>query len=236
MHMKESAMNNKKRLVVNFCILFIVQTAFAKHFESNKIKNTSPFEAFTVCSNHSCRKITTIYAFNQEWEVIRSLFYRQEIKTPAEERKRIKEAVGLMESLVARLVGTSGDEGGNSLFITEGRTDCVDESTNTTHYVHMMIQDKLVRFHRITDKAYRFFPHWTAVIEEKATGQKYAVDSWFYDNAVPPVIYPLEVWLAGQTTQKGDYTPPLGIDLDALHSVAYTKVVFRETTEVIEHK
>jgi hypothetical protein len=40
-------------------------------------------------------------------------------------------------------------------------------------------------------------PHTTAVIEETASGDRYAVDSWFLDNGQPPYIARLEVWKAG---------------------------------------
>lgn len=220
---------------IGIYLLFWFQPIFAKSFEIERLESAPTFEAFTVCSNHGCRKITTIHSFNQEWEVVRALFRRHKIKTPAEERRSISEAIGLMESLAGRLVGTLGDGGGNSLFTTEGRTDCVDESMNTSHYIQMMIQDQLVQFHKVIERSYRFFPHWTAVIEEKATGQKYSVDSWFYDNGVPPVIYPLEVWLSGQSTQKGDYISPLGIDWNILGSTAYLDVTFQETSEAVEH-
>ena len=40
-------------------------------------------------------------------------------------------------------------------------------------------------------------PHNTAVIIEKISGDEFVVDSWFFDNGTPPVIVPLESWLAG---------------------------------------
>ncbi|MGA8690505.1 MAG: hypothetical protein WB662_11510 [Methyloceanibacter sp.] len=32
----------------------------------------------------------------------------------------------------------------------------------------------------------KYWPHWTAVIEEKKTGQRYAVDPWIYANGENP--------------------------------------------------
>lgn len=217
-------------------LLFSAYPVMAENVGMEGIENFPTAKRFTVCSNHGCRKITTIYAFHKEWELVRAFFQHSDTRTPEEERRVIAQTVGLMESLVEKLAGTSGDEGGNSLFITEGRTDCVDESINTMHYVQMMIQDGMVHFHKVVDRVYRFFPHWTAVIEEKATGKQYSVDSWFYDNGVPAVVYPLEAWLAGQSTQKGDYLPPMDVAWDTLDSVAYAEHAVRKTTELVEHK
>ncbi len=47
------------------------------------------------------------------------------------------------------------------------------------------------------DAYFTGWPHTTAVIHESASGQRYAVDSCFYDNGFPATIVPFEVWKAG---------------------------------------
>lgn len=99
--------------------------------------------------------------------------------------------------------GTAGDRAGtfgNSAW--PGQLDCNDEATNSTTYMRMMQTDGLIRFHTILDTRTRggfliFGRHSTAVIGETATGQRFAVDSWFYDNGHPAVILPLATWQAG---------------------------------------
>jgi hypothetical protein len=41
------------------------------------------------------------------------------------------------------------------------------------------------------------WPHSTAVIHEQISGNRYAVDSWFYDNGEPATIVPFDVWKSG---------------------------------------
>mgnify|MGYP006950043666 CR=1 FL=1 len=41
------------------------------------------------------------------------------------------------------------------------------------------------------------WPHTTAVVEEVASGERWAVDSWFHDNGVAPEILELPRWKAG---------------------------------------
>jgi hypothetical protein len=73
----------------------------------------------------------------------------------------------------------------------------------------MLKNDGLLKYHVPTGNARRFrprlFQHYTAVIEETATQQKYAVDSWFLDNGNPPFIIPLDAWKRGWT--PGDAIP-----------------------------
>ena len=38
----------------------------------------------------------------------------------------------------------------------------------------------------------KYWPHWTAVIQEKKTGQRYAVDSWSEPNGENPAVVEVE--------------------------------------------
>jgi hypothetical protein len=83
-----------------------------------------------------------------------------------------------------------------------GQQDSIDESVNTSLYLTLLQSVGLMRFHTVQDRATRGsfilgYPHTAAVIRETKTGKEYAVDSWFYDNAKPPVIIPIEIWKEG---------------------------------------
>jgi hypothetical protein len=45
--------------------------------------------------------------------------------------------------------------------------------------------------------------HWSAVIRDRNTGKRYAVDSWFLDNGQLPFIQALDEWLSGQRLDSG---------------------------------
>ena len=86
------------------------------------------------------------------------------------------------------MTGTSTDKGGNwAGWGLPGQMDCIDESTNTTIYLRMLQKDGLLRWHQAGDRATRWtpftWPHTTAVIEERDSLLRWAVDSWFLDNA-----------------------------------------------------
>ena len=65
--------------------------------------------------------------------------------------------------------------------------------------LRILVKTGLLRWHRVEDRVTRGFflfgwPHTTAVVSDQTTGRKWAVDSWFFANGVPPVIVPLEQW------------------------------------------
>ena len=69
----------------------------------------------------------------------------------------------------------------------------------------------LMQLHEIEDMRTRNFfftgwPHSTAVIRDIKTKERFAVDSWFYDNGYAATIVPFAVW-------KANYKPadsPIG--------------------------
>jgi len=86
--------------------------------------------------------------------------------------------------------------------------DCVDEATNTTSYLVVLQANGLLKYHTVTvpmtkgdllkatlqGDPVKYWPHWTAVIQEKKTGQRFAVDSWIYANGENPAVVEVEKW------------------------------------------
>lgn len=151
-------------------------------------------DRFSVCSDHGCQKLTIIESFKKEWALIENMFTHQPPTTAEEERQRIAKAVGMMEALVAPYSGTAGDKAMNSFFKVKGRTDCEDESINTTNYIKLMLKSNLLKFHEVDERKHRFPPHYTATIKESKTGDIFAVDSWFLDNGFEALVVTAKEW------------------------------------------
>jgi hypothetical protein len=160
-------------------------------------------EKFLFCNGGTCADVKTVSLEDYEWQEVLELFEEQMPQSAEEERARIAQAIGLLESIVGPKTGTDTDKGGtfgNSAF--PGQLDCNDEATNSTTYMRLMAQFDLLKYHRIEDTKTRggfliFGRHSTAAITEIETGKMYAVDSWFYDNGKPAVVLPMDVWLSG---------------------------------------
>jgi hypothetical protein len=158
---------------------------------------------FYVCHEHGCQEKTRVSLSPQQWAQVRSLMSPPSA-TAAEERARIAQATGLLETLVAPQAGTARDVGGTFQGVGHGhgQLDCEDEAANTTQYLIMMSEDGLLKFHRPIGRQWRGnflngWPHTTAVVVETASGRQWAIDSWFEDNGRPAHVIEAERWRAG---------------------------------------
>ncbi len=196
------------RLCCNLLCLLPL-TALADATEITRVFHQVPTpDHFEHCHGGGCASVMTVELSDDEWETVYEVF-----AFPAEdaavERQNIAWAIGLMERIVGPKTGTATDRGGtfgNSNF--PGQLDCNDESVNSTTYMRMLAAAGMLQYHQILDIRTRGFflngwPHTTAVIGEIDGGNQFAVDSWFYDNGVPPEILPFNIWLNGWKPENG---------------------------------
>ena len=130
-----------------------------------------------------------------------------------QEKQVIRKAIALMENYSGQITGTSRDEGGNYSPGSDviKQMDCIDESTNTFQYLAALEELNLLNWDRVEPKIRRmvwFADHWTAVISEVETGNKFAVDSWYRDNGELPYIQLLTDWKRKRDFPV-DYNPEL---------------------------
>ena len=171
-----------------------------------------PTTGFTHCSAFGCGTMTVGMTFSQgEWDEIGALFAGT--ADAGDERARIAKAVSRFEQIAGPKDGTDKDRGGSGLFVIQsdpGQLDCYAEAGNTTVALLMMQASGFLKFHTVGDAAMRGLPygtfgleHATATIVETATGRRWAVDSWFFDNGGPTFVVDYEVWRAGWDAPGG---------------------------------
>ncbi len=152
---------------------------------------------FVHCFDFGCKSRRAIDFSPCQWAALERLFALS-VDDAADEKQRIRAAIALMERFAGALTGTEADRGGNySGKELSRQQDCIDESTNTLQYLLALERRGWLRFHRVDLKQRRivwFISHWTATIRETASGELFAVDSWFRDNGEPPYIQPLADW------------------------------------------
>jgi hypothetical protein len=150
-----------------------------------------------ACTNFGCKHQAEVALSDEQWQQLQRLFAAHP-PSPEQERQRIGEAIAWIETWVGSNTGTSADRAGNAAAGEPGQLDCIAESLNTTAYLQLLAQQGWLRWHQVGERVKRspliFDVHWTAVIVENASGQAFAVDSWFFDNGRPPYIQPLEDW------------------------------------------
>lgn len=185
-----------------FSLLFFTSLAHAAIADINRIfRQTPSLSQFEVCQGGGCIQSNQLAISDAEWANVSQLF-KTKANNAAAERLQISQAIGALEKIIGAKNGTTTDLAGtfdNSE--TPGQLDCNDEAINTTTYMRLLKSNGLIQFHAIEDTRTRNFfftgwPHTTAVIREIKTSERYAVDSWFYDNGHAATIVPFVQWKA----------------------------------------
>lgn len=183
---------------------------------------TPTLNQFEVCQGGGCVVSTTTLLTATEWNAVTSIFNQpassSQQGSAEQERQKIAQAIGVLEDLVGKKVGTSTDLAGTfNNSETPGQMDCNDEAINTTTYLRLFKANGFMPQFEVEDMRTRNFfftgwPHTTAVIHDIKTGERYAVDSWFYDNGHAALIVPFAQW-------KANYQPvdsPIGKQINKL--------------------
>lgn len=156
-------------------------------------------ESIPVCYNFGCKTKELVAITQQEWAEV-SGWFDPPAATAADERQQIRQAIGWMEVVVGNHTPTHRDTGLDLQLGGEfpGQLDCIDESLNTTTYLRLFEYHGLLRHHRVRERAYRraiFDQHWAGQIEEKDSGARFVVDSWFHDNGILPYVQTMDEWM-----------------------------------------
>lgn len=90
-----------------------------------------------------------------------------------------------------------------------GRMDCVDNSTNTTTFLHILQDLELLPGWSIAEPRVRdrfsIQVHWTAVVVDSQDPGSWSVDSWFRPNGHLPFVMPLADWVSGRIAWEAPF-------------------------------
>jgi hypothetical protein len=193
-----------KRSLALACALLAAactNTGSADRFLTKYADPDPSLEAVLVCHGYGCKRQDTV-DLRLAWPRLVAVM-AEPAPDAATERANIAVTIAAFEAEVGAMLGTSEDVGGTfEGFAMPGQLDCIDETSNTTTVLELLAGAGLLVWHEVRGPMSRFFvydgwPHTTAVIVETASGEAFAVDSWFHDNGQPAEIVPLEMWVAG---------------------------------------
>lgn len=160
-------------------------------------------ESMTVCTGDNCVERREVALTKADHERLRA-FFSGTVTGPAVERERLKRAIAWLEHRVGVDSKRPPVEALNGRRMKEAFWNyhsCIDDTSNTIIFLMTLEKLGILRMHDIAAPAYRGLvldgkvPHFTAVIREKETGTKYAVDTWLYTTGEPVIVKPLSVWL-----------------------------------------
>lgn len=153
----------------------------------------------SVCHAHGCQE-QKLFTFTRDdiSDLSVLMDYARTSETAREERRAIAYAIAWMERRVGPSTGTANDRPGLGFLNSSGQLDCVDEATNATSYLLVLQNNGLLRHHKVIrpfSKASFFkWPHFAAMIHERASKQIYAVDSGVGPNGANPSIILASKW------------------------------------------
>ncbi|MEM1288032.1 MAG: hypothetical protein AAGH60_06740 [Pseudomonadota bacterium] len=157
----------------------------------------------TICHAFGCARSDRVQLSQADADALRQIMAAG-VADPSSERQAIAQAVMFVERRVGPIVGSDKDEGGFDMHNAgvPGQMDCLDETTNTTTTLILLDQLGLLRHHTVAYPVARGFfldgryPHATAVVSVKETGERWAIDPWPYANAEDVDVMPLDQWYA----------------------------------------
>jgi len=160
--------------------------------------------SFTHCRGYGCAIKDKISLTDPEWTLITAPLKNRR-SDARQERKALAHVIQNFENIIGTKNGTNNDLGGTFNFSSKSNQhDCVDETINTTTYLTLLFQKRLLYWHNVSQPQTRvpwagsgLWPHQSALIVEKSSQTRYVVDSWFHDNGQPPEIIQLDLWKTG---------------------------------------
>lgn len=154
----------------------------------------------TACYGYGCR-MEKAFAITSKMSDRFAAIMGAGKASPQAEREAIRRAVAYYEDLSANAIGVR-DKAKSPVVASgeKGQMDCIDESTNTRHILTYLANRGLITQHSVEQNVTRGalidgrYPHWTAVVKDKADGKKWAVDSWYEPAGGLPDVTELAYW------------------------------------------
>lgn len=156
-----------------------------------------------VCHGFGCKYRAEVDFSAKDHATLAHMFAAAK-SSAAAERRAVAAAGAWFDRRIAPAAGTQNHvaAAGAKYMYDVGQFDCVDASRNTTSLLLVLEQLKLLRYHSVDLPVSRGFlidgrpPHYTAVLVETSSGEKWAVDSWTRGFGQPPEVMTLARWLA----------------------------------------
>ena len=159
-----------------------------------------------VCHGYGCKFKTRFRFLDDDVKQLGAIMakWRTKAATADEERRGVAYSIAWMKERVGKVIGTVADRAGDD-FEGNGdptQEDCVDTANNATSYLSVLFVSGLLKYHTVGVPFAREnylrgiagWTHWTAVLIEKPSGQKWAVDSWIFACCENPAIVKTEEW------------------------------------------
>jgi hypothetical protein len=154
-----------------------------------------------ACHGYGCARRQAI-SVDGAWLSRASSLLKSGSASPEAERRALAQVISTYTAYLAASIGGKPDIPGSPARMSgvPGQMDCLDETANTTSLLLVLQEQGLLTYHKVEPPESRGFfldgryPHFTAIIAEKQTGEEWAVDPWRRAPGQWPEILPLVQW------------------------------------------
>ncbi|MGH8120071.1 MAG: hypothetical protein ACRESK_05585, partial [Gammaproteobacteria bacterium] len=154
-----------------------------------------------LCFNSSCARTETVKFSAADMEKVKGQLKYCPERYMYDRLQRVRIAVWQMEKLAQKYepLLANDREVNDREYGVDGRMDCVDDASNTATYLAILTDLGQLPSWRVEVPGVRKpldinSVHWTAVLKDEVSGEKWAVDSWFRPNGHLPIVLPLNIW------------------------------------------
>lgn len=168
------------------------------HVLSRTENQNATTEHFNYCHGGGCTYATATRFSKAEWQAITAPFSK--VKNAEAERQALITAEQKFEDILAPRMGTTTDKPGT--FAGGGASDqldCHDEMLNTALFLHLLQQNKILKYHQTLGPAVRGhfifgWPHTAMALQDTTTQTVYILDTWDSASAELPHLIPVKQW------------------------------------------
>ncbi len=164
-----------------------------------------------ICFNWSCHIRQTITFTSDDMDLLKRLMAKCLGPSLHNRLQRIRIGIWQMELLAQKYQPLLANDRAINDFEenVDGRTDCVDNTSNTTTYLHILrdigeLTGWTISSPKVRNRLDVTAVHWTAVVTDTDNGQPWSIDSWYRPNGHLPTVMPLRSWI---NEEKG-WEPP----------------------------
>jgi hypothetical protein len=154
-----------------------------------------------ICYNSSCATTEAMTFSASDMAYVREQIAICPDDTLRDRLQRLRIAVWKMEVLAQKHQPILANDRAvnDEEYGIEGRTDCVDNSSNTTTFLRILEDlGDLPGWSVASPQVRHVFDfnlvHWSAVVIDQKSGEPWTVDSWFRPNGHLPIVLPLSDW------------------------------------------
>jgi len=154
-----------------------------------------------ACHGYGCSR-RLVLSVDGAWLSRASALLKAGSASPEAERRALAQVISAYTAYLAASIGGRPDVPGSPAGLSgvPGQMDCLDETANTTSLLLVLQEQGLLTYHEVEPPESRGFfldgryPHFTAIIADKRTGEEWAVDPWRRSPGQRPEILPLVQW------------------------------------------